>query len=631
MSGSLVSIALSGLNVAQGGLVTTGHNIANVNTPGYSRQQIVQAQSLPQASGAGFFGSGANIQTVRRAYDEFLSTQALSAQASASHWGAALSQLQDVDGLLADPGVGVTPALNNLFAALNAVAANPSDAASRQSLLSASQAAAGRVQGLDAQLQRLGNANEQRISGTVSSINTLGAQIAQLNDRIALAAGSASQPPNDLLDQRDALVTDLNKLVRANVVTQSDGMLNVFLGNGQALVVGARAYSLGTAPDSLDPSRLAVGLQSGGTLLQFGPQGLDGGELGGLLAFREGTLNPARNALGRIAMVLAAAFNTQHKLGVDRAGQFGADVFTVGSPQANAASANTGTAQLAATVANAGALTDSDYRVAWDGANWNVTRLSDNTLQTFAALPQTIDGVAISVASGVAASGDSFLVLPTRNGAAGFRALLTRPDQIAAAAPMRTAAGSANAGTGSISAGQVVGPTVNANLQQTVTLSFTAPGTFDVSGTGTGNPSGVAYVAGAPISYNGWTLSISGTPAAGDTFTISANTNGSGDSRNATLLAALQSSALVGGNATLGDAYGQLTASVGNATHEADLSNTAQSKLMQETQARQAGVAGVNLDEEAANLLRYQQAYQAAGKLVSVANLLFDTLLKMGI
>ena len=630
MSGSLLGIALTGLSSAQGGLVTTGHNIANVNTPGYSRQQTVQTPNPPQSSGAGFFGSGSSIETVRRAYDEFLAAQGLSMQASSSQWNTALSQLQGVDQLLSDTGVGVTPALNDLFAAVNAVAANPADAAARQSLLSATQAMAGRVRDLDAQLRSQGDANEQRVASTVSAVNTLGAQIAQLNDRITLASAGTGQPPNDLLDHRDALVTDLNKLVRASVVAQSDGSLNVFLGSGQALVVGTRAYALGTAPDALDPSRLSVGLQSGGTLLGFRARDLDGGELGGLLAFRENTLNPARNALGRIAMVLAENFNGQHKLGVDRNGQFGGDVFAAGVPQANAASTNAGTAQLAATVTNYAALTDSDYRVQWDGTNWNVTRLADNTLQSFATLPQTVDGVSIAVASGAVSAGDSFLVLPTRNGAAGFAALLTRTDQIAAAAPMRTSAGGGNAGSGSISAGLVVGPAANANLQQTVTITFTAAGTFKVNGAGTLNPSGLAYTPGAPISYNGWTIQISGAPAAGDTFTVSANNNGSGDNRNAALLAGLQTSMLVGNSATLGDAYGQLLARVGNATHEADLSATAQARMLEETQARQASVSGVNLDEEAANLLRYQQAYQAAGKLVSITSQLFDTLLRMG-
>ncbi|MGQ0509161.1 MAG: flagellar hook-associated protein FlgK [Betaproteobacteria bacterium] len=630
MSGSLLGIALTGLNSAQGGLVTTGHNIANVHTPGYSRQKAVQTQNPPQATGAGFFGTGSNIQTVLRAYDEFLAAQGLSMQAGASHWSTALAQLQDVDQLLADGDVGVLPALNGLFAAANGLGANPGDAASRGGMLSAIHAVAARLRDLDGSLQRLGAANDQRITGAVATINAISAQIASLNERITLAGGGTGQPPNDLLDHRDALVADLNRMARASVVEKSDGGMDVFLGNGQALVVGGRAYVLDVRADPLDPAHLSIGLRSGATQVGFRPRDLEGGELGGLLAFREGTLDPARNALGRIAIVLAAEFNGQHRLGVDRSGQPGGDVFVAGASQCNASANNAGSAQMAASLIDVAALTDSDYRVQWDGVAWQVTRLADGAVQGFATLPQTVDGIAISVTSGAPATGDAFLVLPTRNGAAGFAALLRSADQIAAAAPIRTSAAAGNAGTGAISSETVVGPTVDPNLQQAVTISFTGPGTYSVTGTGTGNPTGLPYTPGAAISFNGWTIEIDGAPAAGDSFTVAANAGGSGDSRNASLLADLQALALVGGRSTLAGAFGELLARVGTATQEAGLSAAAQTRLLEESQARQASVSGVNLDEEAANLLRYQQAYQAAGKLVAVAGQLFETLLQMG-
>jgi flagellar hook-associated protein 1 FlgK len=627
MSGSLIGIALTGLNTAQGGLVTTGHNISNVNTPGYSRQQVLQATNLSQYTGAGYFGRGANIEDVRRAYDEFLAVQGRTAQASAAHWGAALSQMQSIDGLLADAAVGLNPALAEFFRAVHDVATNPSDAAARQSMLSGSQALVGRVGDLDDQLGALRRSTDQRIESAVSSVNSLAARLAELNERIGLASAGGIHAPNDLLDQRDALLADLNKLVRANAVQQSDGSVSIFLATGQALVVGTRAVALTAARDSLDPEKLAIGVRTGSSLMAFRAADLEGGELGGLLAFRDGALESARNAIGRIAMVLAENFNQQHKLGLDRAGQYGGDYFVAGAPQTNASTGNSGSALLSAAVADYSALTESNYRVQYDGSSWNVTRLSDLNVQSFAALPQTVDGVTISVASGAAAAGDSFLVLPTRRGAANFAALLTSPDRIAAAAPIRTAASGSNRGSGTVSAGRANGPGANPNLQQTVTVTFTGPGTFDVSGTGTGGPSGVVYTPGASITYNGWTIEINGTPAAGDTFTVASNTGGSGDSRNALLLANLQTGALVEGGLTLAESYGRLVAEVGNSTHEAEISVGAQQRFLKEAQARQQAVSGVNLDEEAANLLRYQQAYQAAGKLVSIANLLFDTLL----
>ena len=627
MSGSLIGIALTGLNTAQGGLVTTGHNIANVNTPGYSRQQAVQTTNLAQYSGAGYFGRGASIEDVRRSYDEFLAAQSRTAQASASHWDAALSQLKPIDQMLTDADVGLNPALSSFFGAVENVAANPSDGASRQSMLSASQALAGRLRDLDGQLSDLRRNTDQRIVNTVSSVNSLATRIAELNERIAVAGPGVLHAPNDLLDQRDALLTDLNKKVRANTVQQSDGTLSVFLATGQALVVGTRANALSTSRDRLDPEKLAVGVQTGSNLLTFRAADLEGGELGGLLAFRLGTLETARNAIGRIAMVLAGNVNQQQRLGLDRTGQYGGDLFAAGAPQAYSATGNSGSAQLSASVADYNALTESNYLVQYDGSNWNVTRLSDANLRSFATLPQTVDGVSVSLASGTPSAGDSYLVLPTRGGAASFAAMLANPDRIAAAAPIRTSASGNNTGSGVVSAGQANGPAANVNLQQAVTLAFTGPGTFEVSGPGTGNPTAVSYTAGATISYNGWTIRIDGAPMAGDTFTVAANTGGTGDNRNAMLLANIQGGALIEGAQTLAGSYGRLVAEVGIATHEADISTRAQQRFLDETQARQQSVSGVNLDEEAANLLRYQQAYQAAGKLVSIANQLFDTLL----
>lgn len=630
MGSALIGIAVTGLNAAQGGLTTTGHNIANVNTQGYSRQQAVQATNFAEAGGAGYFGRGVNIETVTRAYEQFTAAQTWAASASANHWGAALAQLQSVDQLVADPDVGIPPALDRFFSSLHGVATNPSDPASRQSMLSQAQGLASRFRDLDEQMVKIQQGTDRQILGAVSSINTLAASIAAINDKIALSKVDGDHSPNDLLDQRDAMLHDLNGIVRASAVQQGDGAVNVFLGNGQALVVGTNAFKLGAAPDSLDPERISVGLQmQGGATVGFRASSLEGGKLGGLLAFRDGTLDAARNALGRVAIVFASAFNQQHRLGLDRSGQPGGDFFAAGLPRAVSTGTNAGTAQLSASVTNFSALTESDYRVLYDGTNWNVTRLSDSTVQTFGSMPATIDGVAISVASGSAAAGDTYLIKPTRDGAAGFAVLVTQADRIAAAAPIRTAVANGNAGSASISAGTVNGPTANANLMQPVTLTFSGPGAFNVSGIGTGNPGGVVYTAGATISYNGWSAQISGTPAAGDVFTISPNAGGTGDNRNILLLAGLQTSALVGGSATLGDTYGQLVSRVGNSTSDAELSAKAQARIRDEAESRQTSISGVNLDEEAANLLRYQQAYQAAGKLVTIANSMFDTLLNL--
>ena len=242
-----------------------------------------------------------------------------------------------------------------------------------------------------------------------------------------------------------------------------------------------------------------------------------------------------------------------------------------------------------------------------------------------------MDGVRLSLTSGTVAAGDEFLIRPTVNGASQIGVAIQDASLIAAAAPIRTDAPLANTGSGRISAGTVnAPPPPNPNLQQPVTLTFTSANTFDVSGAGTGNPSGIAFTPGVPISFNGWTVQITGSPNAGDTFSVGPNANGAADNRNALLLGALQTSnTLASGTANYQSAYGQIVSLVGNKTRELQVTSEAQAALLSQTEALQQSESGVNLDEEAANLLRYQQAYQAASKVIQTASQMFDALLEV--
>jgi len=639
MGSSVFNIGVSGLAAAQAGLLTTGHNISNASTPGFNRQQIVQSTNTPQFTGAGYFGQGTNVTTVQRVYNQFLASQTLSAQTRLSELNAYADQIRQVDGLLADPSAGLSTALNDFFRGVHEVAANPASIPARQSMLSMAQALVGRFQSVDNRLNEIRDGVDTQLASTVADINSYTTQIAALNQRIVLAqAAGPTQPANDLLDQRDQLIAQLNQQVRVTTLTESDGSLSVFVGNGQAVVVGAQSYGLATMQSGEDASRMTVGitLASGGTAAL--PEAmLTGGTLGGLLAFRRESLDTAQNALGRIALGLAETFNAQHRLGQDLTGALGGNFFTAPAPQVITPNnpPNGGTAAIGVAVASAANLTTSDYRLtANGGGNYTLVRLSDSTTVFSAtALPQTVDGLTISLASGAANAGDSFLIQPTRAAAHDIAVALTDARSIAAAAPIRTAASNGNSGTGAISAGSVnAPPPVNANLTQTVTITFNnPPTTFDVVGTGTGNPAGVAYTAGGSISYNGWTVEIGGTPAAGDVFTISANSAGVADNRNALLLAGLQTGkTLAGGTASYQSAYAQIVSDVGNKTREIQVTATAQESVVKQAEEAQQSLSGVNLDEEAANLLRYQQAYQASGKMIEIADKLFNTLLELG-
>lgn len=629
MGSGIFSIGVSGLNAAQAGLVTTGHNIANANTAGYHRQGIVQSAMTPLFTGAGFFGQGVSVDNVLRSYSQFLDGQVIRTEARASYLSTYGTQLSQIDGMLADPSAGLSPALQEFFSALHDVSANPASVPSRQALLSGGDALIARFQAMHARLTDLFDGVNMQIASTVSSVNAYAQEIASLNGRIAIAQSNPAQPPNDLFDQRDRMIAELNKLVGANAVPQNDGTVNVFIGNGQNLVVGTQSFRLSTAPSLDDPTRNDVAYLVGSSSVPITPENLGSGSLGGLLAFRSGALAEAQNTLGRVAAGLARAFNEQHRLGQDLNGALGGNFFAEPQPAVIARGSNTGSAVIGAALADPSALTTSSYRLSYDGANYRLTRLSDNVSTTYATLPQTVDGITFSLASGTAAAGDAFLIEPTRYAARDIGMALTDTAKVAAAAPIRSAAALGNTGSAAISAGSVnTPPPPNANLQQPVTITFTGAGIFDVSGTGTGNPAGVAYTPGGSISYNGWTVKITGTPAAGDTFTIVPNSGGSADNRNAALLAGLQTrNMLAGGTASYQGAYSQLISGIGNAMRQNEVSAQAQENLAAQARQTQQSLSGVNLDEEAANLIRYQQAYQASGKVIEIATRLFDTLL----
>lgn len=644
MATNILSIGQSALAAAQIGISVTGHNIANASTLGYSRQVVIQGAAPAQNFGFGYLGSGVDVNNVQRIYSDFQASQVRSSQTIQSGFSSYYTQISQIDNMLANTTSGLSPTLQDFFKGVQGLSANPTSAASRQASLSSANALASRFQSMGAQLDQMGQGVNTQITSSVGAINSLSTQIAQLNQSIVLAQGAtaAGQPPNDLMDQRDQLVMDLSKQIKATVVKQYDGQYNVFIGNGQPLVVGGQTYQLSTAISPTDPSRTEVAYKSNGTTAILSGSALTGGALGGLLDFRSQSLDSAKNALGRVAIGLATTFNAQHRLGQDLNGNPGGDFFTVGTPTVAASTNNTGTGTLTASISNVSALTTSDYTVKYNGTGYQVTRMSDGVVTPLTTSPQTIDGVDFTTA-GVPATGDSFLVRPTVNGASVFAVKITDPSLIAAAAPIVTAAPTTNTGSGQISAGSVDANYLGSPLAAPVTLTYAAgqltgfPAaqavTVTNNGTSTTYPAGspVPYTAGATISFGGMSMVISGTPANTDTFTVGPNTGGIGDNRNALLLGALQTTnTLVGGTANYQDAFAQLVATVGNKTNELKVTSDAETQTLSNLTQAQQSLSGVNLDEEASNLLRYQQAYQAAGKVMQIASQLFSTLLTIG-
>lgn len=651
---NLLSIGKSGLLAAQVGLSTTGNNITNANVAGYSRQTAIQGDTPTQDFGFGFVGTGTEVSQVKRSYDNFLATSLRGAESTSASVDAYYSQISQIDNLLADPTAGLSPALQDFFNGVHDAASNPASVASRQALLSSAGSLASRFQGMAARLTEIGTGVNNQIVSTVAQINSYATQIAKLNDSISGLAIDPSKAPNDLLDHRDQLLTELNKLVKTTVIPGDNNTLTVSVGTGQPLVVGIRAFQLATSNTPTDVTRVQVGYQTDNRFSPLPDNVLSGGQLGGMLEFRSGALDRAQNALGQIAAGLAVSFNAQHALGQDQNGAPGGPFFGDINAYVGTNVNNSGASDAAVTakVVDASALTASDYSVDFDGTNFNVKRLSDGQVTLVNPFPQTvpqvIDGVAYTITGTTPQANDNFLVRPTYNAADNFAVVLNDPTKIALAAPISTSVPLSNVGNGKITPGTVDINYLTAGnaLAAPVTLSYDKAGnslsgfppaqdvTVTVNGVATVYPAGtptIPYTAGAAISFGGVNISISGTPADLDKFVVGPNTSGVGDSRNGALLAGLQTkNVLNGGTSTYQSTYAQAVNFVGNKTREAQINGQATEAAVAQATAAQQSVSGVNLDEEAANLLRYQQAYQACGKVMQIAGQLFDTLVSLG-
>jgi flagellar hook-associated protein 1 FlgK len=644
MAGDILSIGKTGLFAAQAGLSTTGNNITNANVAGYSRQVVVQSTALSIQAGNGFYGTGTQVASIKRYSDDFLNAQVRTAQSSKSALDAFSAQISQVDNLLADTTAGFSPALQDFFDAVQDVTGNRASNESRQSLLSSSGALASRLQGINGRLQEIRDGVNGQLQSGVTMINSYADQIAELNAQISGASSDLSRQPNDLLDKRDQLVLELNKYIKATVTPGEANTVKVSIGNGLPLVVGKQTYKLAATTSPTDQARIEVGYQTGDRVTVLDEKTLTGGELGGLLDFRTNALDTAQNSLGRIAIGLAMSVNAQNKLGVDQQDRQGVDVFTYGQPfiGKNANNNASSTMDVVARVSDPTRLTTSDYKVEFDGNDYQVIRLSDHQPTKITSVPQTIDGVDFSI-TGTAAKGDNYIVRPTVNGAAGFNLALTDPSQVAAAIPIATSVPLQNKGTGAISTGTVDPSFFPGRLGAAVTLTYSGgqltgfpasqPVTVTTSaGAKTTYAAGapVPYTAGATISFGGMNVSISGGPADGDTFTISPNA-GDGDVRNAGLIADLQTKNIFSkGTATVQTTFAEMVSFVGNKAREVQVNAQAGDALLTQAQGAAQDVAGVNLDEEATNLLRYQQSYQAAGKIMQIASTVFDTLLSIG-
>lgn len=650
-SSNLLNIGSSGLQSFQRSLTTIGHNIANVNTEGYSKQNVNLTAREPQLNGFGFSGTGVKTTSITRSYDAFIENNLRNSTSSAKEFEVFHSLATLIDNVLADPDAGMSTSMQSFFDSVQDVADTPSAIAPRDVLLEEGKHLAGQFNELASWLNGIRGQVNGDVRASVSEINQLSRSIADLNESIVVEQGrSNNQPVNDLLDQRDNLIRELSEHVSITTAQQEDGAINVLAGIGQVLVVGNRASTLDVYNEGNDPNQLGIALKGNAGVFVPITEQLSGGRLTGLLSFRDRMLDPASNSLGLVAIGLSHFMNEQQTQGMDLDSTLGAEFFNEPqSPQALTLSGTPGNVSVA--FDDISQLTTSDYKLRFNGATWQLTESETNQAITMTGTGTAIDpfiaeGMRFEI-NAAATSGDSYLIRPTREGATDIKMTLNNNRQIAAAAPIRSSAAINNTGTGEISAGSVtdinnsVFQSPPGQLTPPLLVRFTSPTSYDIyDNTNPLSPtaleSGIAYdpatggeVFPTPGSLDhGYRLQLKGAPVVGDEFSTEYNSGGVGDNRNALLLANLANNKVMGnGSTSINDSYISLVSNVGSGTKQAGLSAVAQKGVLDSAAASRESVSGVNLDEEAANLIRFQQAYQAAAQVISVANTLFDTIL----
>ncbi|MET0535843.1 MAG: flagellar hook-associated protein FlgK [Steroidobacter sp.] len=622
----LLNTSISGLLAFQRALDTTSHNITNANTVGYSRQIAQFTTRQPQFIGGNWQGSGADVSSINRAYDNFLSSQSRSASSGFKQSETYATQAERVSNLFGNSTTGLTASMQQFVNSMQSVADTPNSIAARQTLLSQGQSLVDRLKSYDSSLRSFDAQVNASLGSEADAISSIAKGIAELNNQIKVGYSQTGSAPNDLLDQRDRLIDELATHVNVSVVKANDNSVNVFIGNGQPLVVGADAATMVATADPYEPTRKRLSMQSSVGTIDI-TNSLNGGTLGGVLQFRNEMLDPARNAIGRLSVALTDVMNEQHNAGMDLNGNLGGDFFSVGGVEVRANLNNAGNAGATVTRSDVGALTTSDYELVSTAGGWSMRRTDTgaNVPMTGAGTagnPFVADGLSI-VVSGTPTTGDRLLIRPTAGAVNTMRMLVTNPADVAAAAPIAASATAGNNGNATITAGTVLNASDPA-LRTSATITFISPTQYQISG----NPATFTYTPGADIDANGWRVQISGTPAAGDSFTVRDNSNGTGDNRNALLMSGLMSEGVLNnGTTSLSSAIGQFVGDVGVKTNQAQVTRDAQKVVATESQEAMQSVSGVNLDEEAANLLRYQQAYMAISQMIRVADTMFQSVL----
>ena len=651
MSGSpLMSLGIKAMNANFAALQTTGNNIANANVAGYSRQQVELSTAPGQFTGSGYFGRGVNVDTVSRSHDALLAREALGARSLSAMDSARLSQLNRLE-LVFKPGEsGLGHAVNQFLNSMVDVSSRPGDGSARQVVLARAGEMTARFNAAGAAIRELQAGVTSDIRAAVAETNALTQGIAQANQRIAAVQG-LGQPANDLLDERDRLIARLGEKFQLSQIPAADGTVGIFISGGQRLVLGAQASKLVVTPDESNPERMAVGIQDGPNVRLLQDRSLGSGAVAGLLRFQNRDLVDGANLIGRLAASVGSAVNNQQQRGLSLKPQgiegaplmfgLGAGFGAAGSQQAIAHSQNVlGPAgplgSVSFTITNPAVLQASDYQIEVTAGVATIRRLPDG-----ASIPvadgDVVDGVKITFGATGPQEGDRFLLRPVGRAAIDMTRLMDDPRDLAAASALVATMAATNTGTG-----RAGGLTVTAvplpfpGQTETITFNRLVPAqevdgvayNFTTTSSLTGVP--VPWNAGTPVrGANGFEIQIEGVPGEGDVLSVQptpASAIGSNNG-NVNAMLALRDAALVDGQ-TVTDAYAMAMSDVGVRVQAGRTAADLSGAVADQAHAVLGSATGVNLDEEAARLIQFQQNYQAAAKMLQVAQTLFDVLLQ---
>ena len=648
---SLLNVGSRALLANQAALQTAGHNIANVSTPGYSRQTVVLQTVQGQFTGGGYIGKGVDVQTIQRNHSELLTRQSTAASAVDAGDTVRMDRLRQLQEVFSGGASGIGASINDMMNALSDVVSAPTDLTARSVALTRMDETAARMRDASQRLDEIGYTVAEQLKGSMVAVNSLAKNIAGINEQIARAKGNG-QPANDLLDQRDQLIRELNQHIQTSQVAADDGTVSVFVAGSQPLVLGNQAATL-SIDDPID-----FGAGSGKKVLSFLAPGsstkvelnesmLGGGQVAGLLRFQNNDLAEGRNLLGRMAIAISESMNTQNRLGLTLNGQPGENLFApISLGNATPSNFNTSTATMALTVADPTALQASSYTISFTaGDAGSVTRHSDGKVFSFdgSALPPvtvasvfSAQGLGVTL-SGAVNAGDQFVINSLQGAAAELQALQYSPTDLAAANPVNAAMGATNGGSLQLASLKATGPITQPATGSPVTIAFTAGSPATYSATVPGPPVATIatgnYVSGEKIAINGWEIALQGAPKSGDTVTVGNATDSQygdwykRDTGNASALMALRDVPMFD-NATLADGFASAMAQVGTRTQSAQFAAELSSSIAANLERDRTAVSGVNLDEEAARLIQYQQAYQASAKMIQIAQNIFDTLIQ---